>query len=166
MDHEENPWEGEEGAEDLEETEREALQKDLVDIKVLKELLEPRGIKGAVFYCPDCDEDHYLAWDLLAGNLEEILEAGEPPVHEPAFNPNPENYVSWDFARGFLDGYESYQGEERSEQDELTARLVEALREQDWGFPQIRSFLAGVGLDLPRDARPGAPRNTGEDPGS
>src|SRR3712207_7590193 len=50
-----------------------------------KEILGSKEIKGVVFYCPDCDEDHYLAWDLLAGNLQELLNAGESPVHEPAF---------------------------------------------------------------------------------
>src|SRR3712207_8808178 len=77
-----------------------------------KEILGTKGIRGVVFYCPDCDEDHFLAWDLLAGNLQELLNAGESPVHEPAFNPDPNDYVSWDYARGFLDGYESFEQEE------------------------------------------------------
>lgn len=138
--------------EPLEEGERDALQQDLIDIKVLKELLEPRGIRGAVFYCPDCDEDHYLAWDLLAGNLEELLEAGEPPVHEPAFDPDPDHYVSWDYARGFLDGYESYEDEEDEELAEISLRLVAELEDRSWRFEQIKSLLATLGLDLPRGA--------------
>src|SRR5215211_5015336 len=95
--------------------ERAALRRDLIDVQVLKEVLEPKGIKGAVFYCPDCGEDHFLAWDLLAGNLKELLDAGESPVHEPAFDPDPDDYVSWDYARGFLDGYESFEQEEMLE---------------------------------------------------
>lgn len=135
--------------EPLEEGERDLLQQDLVDVKVLKELLEPRGIRGAVFYCPDCDEDHYLAWDLLAGNLEELLEAGEPPVHEPAFDPDPDHYVSWDYARGYLDGYESYRSEEEEELDEISLRLVAELEDRGWRIDQIKSLLATVALDLP-----------------
>ena len=46
--------------EPLDDEERELLQQDLVDVKVLKELLGPKGIKGTEFYCPDCEEEHYL----------------------------------------------------------------------------------------------------------
>ncbi|MDQ3876846.1 MAG: DUF5319 family protein, partial [Actinomycetota bacterium] len=51
----------------LDDDERELLRQDLIDVQVLREVLGPKGIKGAVFYCPDCDEDHFLGWDLLAG---------------------------------------------------------------------------------------------------
>jgi uncharacterized protein DUF5319 len=80
----------------LDEEEKEALRQDLLDVQVLKDVLGSQGIKGTVFFCPDCDEDHYLTWDLLAGNLQELLDAGESPVHEPAYDPNPDDYVSWD----------------------------------------------------------------------
>lgn len=130
----------------LDEDEREALRQDLLDVQVLKEVLGPKGIKGAVFYCPDCDEDHYLAWDLLAGNLEEMLNEGESPVHEPAFDPDPDEYVSWDYARGFLDGYESFEQEELSE---MTVNLVLELRDKGWGAHEVKSLLARVGLQLP-----------------
>jgi hypothetical protein len=101
--------------EPLGDDERELLQQDLVDVETLKALLGPKDIKGVVFFCPDCDEDHYLAWDLLAGNLKEMLAVGESPVHEPAYEPNPDEYVSWDYARGYLDGYESFRDEEEQE---------------------------------------------------
>lgn len=130
---------------ELGEEEREALRQDLVDVQVLKEVLGPKGLKGTVFYCPDCEEDHYLAWDLLAGNLKEILEQGESPVHEPAFAPDPAEYVSWDYARGFLDGYESF---EREEMSEATAGLVLALRDRGWPPQDVKDLLAELGLDL------------------
>lgn len=88
--------------------EREALSQDLLDVRTLKAVLASRGIRGVYVFCPQCDDDHYLGWDLLAGNLQQILESGTTPVHEPAWEPNPDEYVSWDYARGFLDGYESY----------------------------------------------------------
>jgi hypothetical protein len=135
--------------EPLDDDERDLLKQDLVDVKVLKELLEPRGIKGAVFYCPDCDEDHYLAWDLLAGNLEELLEAGRPPVHEPAFEPTAEDYVSWDYARGFLDGYESYEDEEVEEVDDFAVRLVSELGDRGWRLAEMKALLVSLGLELP-----------------
>lgn len=126
--------------------ERAMLRQDLLDVQVLKEVLEPKGIKGAVFYCPDCGEDHYLAWDLLAGNLQELLDAGESPVHEPAFEPDPNDYVSWDYARGFLDGYESFEQEEMLE---VTTRLVVELRKRGMRLDEVRSILAGAGLQFP-----------------
>src|SRR5918999_1058625 len=131
--------------EPLDEEEREALRQDLIDVQVLKEVLVPKGIKGTVFYCVDCEEDHYLTWDLLAGNLQEILEAGESPVHEPAFEPDPDEYVKWDYARGFLDGYESFEQEELGE---LSSRLVEQLRRRGWRMDEVKALLASAGLDL------------------
>ena len=130
---------------ELGEEDREALRQDLVDVQVLKEVLGPKGLKGTVFYCPDCDEDHYLAWDLLAGNLKELLEQGESPVHEPAFEPDPDEYVSWDYARGFLDGYESF---EREEMSEAAAGLVLALRDRGWPPQEVKDLLAELGLEV------------------
>jgi uncharacterized protein DUF5319 len=130
----------------LGEDEREALRQDLLDVQVLKEILGSKGIKGAVFFCPDCDEDHFLAWDLLAGNLRELLDAGESPVHEPAFEPDPNDYVSWDYARGFLDGYESYEDEELSQ---ALASLVQQLRGRGWKPAEVKSLLASAGLEAP-----------------
>ncbi|MGH3804158.1 MAG: DUF5319 family protein, partial [Pseudonocardiaceae bacterium] len=52
----------------------------------------------------DCKIPHYFAWDLLRSNLKQLLEAGRTRVHEPAFNPDPNEYVSWEYARGYADG--------------------------------------------------------------
>lgn len=139
--------------EPLDDEERAALRQDLVDVQVLKEVLGPKGIKGTVFYCPDCEEDHYLAWDLLAGNLQELLEAGESPVHEPAYDPDPDEYVSWDYARGFLDGYESFEQEELSE---VATRLEEVLGARGLDRDEVRDVLAAAGL-RPRSEEPPSP---------
>jgi hypothetical protein len=141
-DHHDDEFEEEPLAED----EREALSRDLVDVQVLKELLAPRGLKGAVFFCPDCQEDHFLTWDLLAGNLQELLEQGESPIHEPAFEPDPNEYVSWDYARGFLDGYESYQQEELGE---ATLRLVVELKDRGMSPEEVHAVLSACGLKIP-----------------
>jgi hypothetical protein len=135
----------------LQPEEREALRQDLLDVQVLKEVLGSKGIKGTVFYCADCDEDHYLTWDLLSGNLQELLEQGESPVHEPAFDPDPDEYVSWDYARGFLDGYESFEEEELGE---VTNRLIANLLAKGWQMDQIKSLLATVGLQVGLRDRP------------
>ena len=135
--------------EPLDEEEREALRQDLVDVEVLKQVLGDQGIKGTVFFCPDCDEDHYLTWDLLQGNLQELLDQGESPVHEPAFDPNPDDYVSWDYARGFLDGYESFQ---REDVDELGRRLTSELELFGLSAAQIGVLLRRMGLAPPSEA--------------
>ncbi len=134
--------------EPLGDDEREALEEDLVGVQTLKELLGPRGVKGVVFYCPDCSEDHYLTWDLLKGNLQELLEEGESPIHEPAFNPNPEEYISWDYGRGFLDGYESYEQEEMAEVADSLSLELAAL---GLGTADIKALLVRTGLSLPVD---------------
>ncbi len=139
--------EGDDGSEPLDAEERDTLRQDLIDVEVLKDLLGPRGIKGAVFFCPDCNEDHFLAWDLLAGNLKELLEAGESPIHEPAFDPDPDDYVSWDYATGFLDGYESFTDEVVGE---ITSKLVTEMTGRDWRPDEIRGLLARLGLESPK----------------
>jgi hypothetical protein len=83
--------------------EREEVLGDLEDVEVFEALLAPRGVRGVVAHCADCDEPHYLEWDLLRANLRHLLDAGTTPVHEPATAPDPGEFVSWDYARGFAD---------------------------------------------------------------
>ena len=83
--------------------EREEVLADLEDLEVFEALLEPRGVRGLVVDCSDCREPHYFGWDLLRANLRHLLDAGTQRVHEPAFEPDPADYVTWDYARGFSD---------------------------------------------------------------
>ncbi len=146
----ENPPTPDDGEEPLDADEREALQQDLVDVQVLKEILGTKGIRGVVFYCPDCDEDHYLTWDLLKGNLQELLAEGESPAHEPAFDPDPNEYVSWDYARGYLDGFENF---EQEEFDEMSRKLVDQLTELGLDALQVKAVLSAIGLVTPTAER-------------
>lgn len=163
----------ERAAEEIGDDEREALRQDLLDVKTLKTVLGLRGIRGVVVFCPDCDDDHYLGWDLLAGNLQEILESGKPPVHEPAWEPDPDEYVSWDYARGFLDGYETYPEERAGEdncgycgnrlpeggyewaycpscgKDLASINLIFELRRRGWSGERIAELLERSGFDPP-----------------
>jgi hypothetical protein len=91
-------------AEPLSPDEREEVLADLEDLEVFRTLLEERGIRGLVVDCDDCQEPHYFGWDLLRGNLRHLLDSGVTRVHEPAFGPDPADYVSWDYARGYADG--------------------------------------------------------------
>jgi hypothetical protein len=153
--------------------ERDALSQDLIDVKTLKSVLAIRGVRGVVVFCPDCDEDHYLGWDLLAGNLQQILDSGTTPVHEPAWDPDPDEYVTWDYARGFLDGYESYPEDRFFEQtcawcgnflsegtfewsycpfcgkDFAPVNLMVSLRQQGWSTQRIEKLFNECGFQLP-----------------
>jgi hypothetical protein len=94
----------EEDFEPLSPSEREEVVGDLGDLEVFRSLLEPRGTRGLVVDCDECDEPHYFDWDLLIGNLRHLLEAGHTRVHEPAFEPDHSRYVGWEYARGYADG--------------------------------------------------------------
>lgn len=89
---------------ELSAAEREDVLEDLADLEIYQALLGPVGIRGLVVDCEDCREPHYFDWDLLRGNLRHLLESGRPRVHEPAFDPDPDHYVTWEYARGYADG--------------------------------------------------------------
>lgn len=82
---------------------REGVLGDLEDLEVFEALLAPRGLRGLVVDCPDCAAPHYVAWELLRATLRHLLDVGTTRVHEPAWAPDPDLYVSWDYARGFAD---------------------------------------------------------------
>ena len=97
------PADAELADEPLSPSEREDVLDDLADLEVFEALLGPRGVRGLVVDCEDCREPHYFGWELLRGNLRHLLDRGTTRVHEPAFSPDPADYVSWDYARGFCD---------------------------------------------------------------
>jgi hypothetical protein len=83
---------------------RTELLADLADLAVYQALLEPRGVRGIVVDCGECDQPHYHEWHLLRASLEQLLAAGRMRPHEPAYDPDPADYVSWEYCRGFADG--------------------------------------------------------------
>ena len=66
-------------------------------------LLAHRGIRGLVVCCDDCQQDHYHDWDMLRANLLQLLIDGTVRPHEPAYDPEPDSYVTWDYCRGYAD---------------------------------------------------------------
>lgn len=90
--------------EPISEEERTELLSDLADLAVYQALLEPRGVRGIVVDCGECDLPHYHDWHLLRASLEQLLADGRMRPHEPAFDPEPADYVTWDYCRGFADG--------------------------------------------------------------
>ncbi|MBA3800163.1 MAG: DUF5319 family protein [Geodermatophilaceae bacterium] len=84
--------------------EREDIVVDLSDLEVYRTLLEPTGIKGIVIDCPDCETMHHIGWALMQSNLRQLLDEGITGLHEPPYDPDPAEYVTWEYARGYTDG--------------------------------------------------------------
>jgi hypothetical protein len=87
----------------LSEQERADVQADLAELRDFQEALEPSGVCGITVECADCGEQHYFAWELMRANLLALLGEGRTHVHEPAYAPDQEAYVTWDYARGYTD---------------------------------------------------------------
>ena len=80
------------------------VRRDLDDLAAFRHTFEPEGFKGVSVFCEDCVEEHFFPWDMLEQNLTALLESGATPVHEPAYDPKPDDYVDWHYAQGYLDG--------------------------------------------------------------
>jgi hypothetical protein len=87
----------------LTDEERADVQADLAELSEFEEALSPVGIEGITVECGDCGEQHYFAWALMRANLLALLGEGRTHVHEPAYAPDQDAYVSWDYARGYTD---------------------------------------------------------------
>jgi hypothetical protein len=79
------------------------VRADLAELAEFRAVLDPVGVDGIIVECADCGESHFFGWDLMSANLHALLGEGRTHVHEPAFAPDPEAYVSWDYARGYAD---------------------------------------------------------------
>jgi hypothetical protein len=91
----------------LTEQERADVAADLAELVEFAAALAPRGIRGVVVDCADCGESHYFSWALMEANLHSLLGLGTAHAHEPAFDPDPAAFVSWDYARGYTDALSS-----------------------------------------------------------
>jgi hypothetical protein len=80
------------------------VRRDLDDLASFRHTFEPEGFKGVSVFCEDCVEEHFYTWEMLEQNLTALLQSGETPVHEPAYDPRPDEYVDWQYAQGYLDG--------------------------------------------------------------
>jgi len=89
--------------EPLDEHETALVQQDLSDLADFEATFRPEGYRGVAVWCHDCAEEHYYPWDMLRENLQLLLDTGETPVHEPAFAPEPDRYIQWEYARGYVD---------------------------------------------------------------
>lgn len=96
-----------EPAQPLSDDERADVLADLAELTEFRVTLEPHGIAGIAVDCGDCGEQHFFGWDLMAANLRALLGEGRAHVHEPAFAPDQDAYVSWDYARGYADAVQA-----------------------------------------------------------
>ncbi len=101
----EDPTGGEEEQEPLglEPEEEENVRADLDDLGGMRQVFETQGVKGVVIACPDCGENHFYEWELLKENLEHMLDTGEPRLHEPAYEVREDQYIQWDYGKGYID---------------------------------------------------------------
>jgi hypothetical protein len=83
--------------------ERADVLADLAELADFRQALVPHGLHGITVECSDCGEPHYFGWDLMEANLRALLGEGRTHVHEPAFEPQHDAYVTWDYARGYTD---------------------------------------------------------------
>ena len=83
--------------------ERADVEADLHDLAAMRGLFASQGVKGVVIACQDCGANHFYEWELIRDNLEHMLETGEPRMHEPAFDIVEDEYIQWDYGKGYID---------------------------------------------------------------
>jgi len=83
--------------------ERADVEADLDDLASMRTLFAAQGVKGVVIACQDCGANHFYEWDLLQDNLEHMLDTGEPRMHEPAWDIQEDEYIQWDYGKGYVD---------------------------------------------------------------
>lgn len=83
--------------------ERRDVEADLEDLGKMHDVFSPQGVKGVVIACQDCGQNHFYEWELLRENLEHMLKTGEPRMHEPPFEILEEEYIQWDYGKGYVD---------------------------------------------------------------
>jgi hypothetical protein len=83
--------------------ERRDIEADLDDLASMRLVFAPQGVKGVVIACQECGSNHFYEWELLRDNLEHMLREGEPRMHEPAFDLVEEEYIQWDYGKGYVD---------------------------------------------------------------
>jgi predicted nucleic-acid-binding Zn-ribbon protein len=87
----------------LEPAEEDDVRADIEDLAGMRQVFGAQGVKGVVIACPDCGENHFYEWELLRENLEHMLRFGEPRMHEPAFEVREDEYIQWDYGKGYID---------------------------------------------------------------
>jgi hypothetical protein len=121
------------------------VRQDLRDLERFESTFSAEGFRGVAVFCQDCVEEHYYPWQMMRENLRVLLETGETPVHEPAFAPDPDDYVPWEYARGYIDALADVGAYERRDVP-ACPRCGRLLEKEEQG-----SFCARCGTPLVRE---------------
>lgn len=139
--------EDDEQARGLSREEREGVEADLEDLDAMRIVFEPQGAKGVVIACTECGSNHFYGWDLLKDSLEHMLSTGEPRMHEPAYQPREDDYVIWDYGKGYVDALSDAGLEEGSKVTLTECPWCEAAVEPHFAFcPACGRVLGAVRL--------------------
>jgi hypothetical protein len=137
----------EESTQPLDPEEKENIQADLEDLDSMRAVFEAQGMKGVIIACPDCGSDHYYGWDLLKESLEHMLDTGEPRMHEPAFEPKEDEYIIWDYGKGYIDALSDTGLDSMAPTDLKVCAWCDAPVESFFGFcPKCGRSLAPMRL--------------------
>jgi hypothetical protein len=135
------------------------VRQDLRDLTHFEATFEREGFRGVAIFCQDCIEEHYYTWEMMRENLRTLLETGDTPVHEPAFAPDPDDYVPWEYARGYVDALADVGAHERREITECPRcrlHLSDESRRASFcprcGTPLVQERLRQVLADRGHDA--------------
>src|SRR5213083_36730 len=129
--------------------ERRDVEADLEDLGKMHDVFSPQGVKGVVIACQDCGQNHFYEWDLLQDNLEHMLDTGEPRMHEPAFNIHEDEYIQWDYGKGYVDALADtgYQYCPRCGRQLGAIRLYQELLDRGIEDREARAMLARAGYE-------------------
>ncbi len=114
--------------------EQESVEADLEDLESMRGVFQSQGAKGVVIACSECGSNHYYGWDLLRESLEHMLKTGEPRMHEPAYQPREDDYVVWDYGKGYVDALADVGLEEGSRMEITACAWCETPVEQHFAF--------------------------------
>jgi uncharacterized protein DUF5319 len=144
---EEEQGEGEETPRPLSSDERESVEADLADLESMRGVFQPQGAKGVVIACTECGANHYYGWELLRESLEHMLETGEPRMHEPPYEPREDEYVVWDYGKGYVDALADSGLEHGSRLDLTACAWCETPIEAHFSFcPRCGRSLSAIRL--------------------
>ena len=132
---------------ELTDEERRDVEADLIDLSAMRVVFEPQSVKGVMIACQDCGANHFYEWELLRDNLEHMLKTGEPRMHEPAFAIAEDEYIQWDYGKGYVDALADA-GLEPDRRIEVTScPWCEAPFAEDYAYcPRCGRMLATVRL--------------------
>jgi hypothetical protein len=114
--------------------ERESVEADIEDLSAMRVVFEAQGAKGVVIACSECGSNHFYGWDLLKDSLEHMLQTGEPRMHEPPYQPREDDYVAWDYAKGYVDALADAGLESATTPDLTACAWCETPIEAHYGF--------------------------------